>query len=116
MIADGSGRKRVQFKLRGRGPQRVLQFSPDGKILLTGDRDGVFLAYEGLLGREPVRVEGEGVSRLRADRDDRRWIADGFNQSWCQSVAYSPDGSFAVTIMNGKVLIWEAPGGRKAGP
>jgi len=116
VIADGAGRERVQFKPRGRGPHSLLKFSPDGKILLTCDRDGVYLAYEGLLGREPVRVEGEVVSRLRADPSDPRWMASGFNQSWCRSVAFSRDGSFAVSIQDGKALIWEAPGGRKPGP
>jgi WD40 repeat protein len=92
---------REVHELRGvyshQGQVNAVAFSPDGKTLLTGSRDGtarLWLAANG----QPI---GQGLR----------------HQGWVGAVAFSPDGRAVVTgSKDGTARLWRAATGRQIGP
>jgi WD40 repeat protein len=115
----------------------ALAFSPDGRLLATGSRDGSVRSWEAATGKPVAKLEGhedrllEGVTalafspdgRLLAsasdDKSARLWevstgkaIAALRHESFVSNLAFSPDGRLLVTSSDDKsARLWETATG-----
>jgi WD40 repeat protein len=111
-MAEGKeGRESGWFKPRGPGI-RDLRFSPEGRTLLATDVTGTRRVYS-----DPG-IEPEDVRVFFVDPwlPNPRWKASGCFQKCFLGTArdvVSPDGSYlANATRDGRLVIWEAPGGK----
>ena len=111
-MAEGKeGREPVRFKPRGEPGIQELKFSPDGRSLVATDRKGNQRVYS-----EPG-IEPEEI-QIRFDPwiPNPRWKGSGCFQKWYLlrvREAISNDGSYIAGVTrDGKLVIWEAPGGK----
>jgi WD40 repeat protein len=117
-MAEGrEGREPLRFKARAWPAIRELIFSPDGKTLVATDHVGTSRAYS-----EPGIEPGDPQEVLRhlpegnwaGFRSDPRWAASGFLQkNPAGREVLSADGRFVAGVTpDGRLVIWEAPGGK----
>jgi WD40 repeat protein/uncharacterized caspase-like protein len=69
-----------------------VAFSPDGRLVVTGSKDGTTRLWEVATGREILRFDSSPVT----------------------TVAFSPDGRFVLTTGSGKVRLWDTTTGSEA--
>jgi WD40 repeat protein len=111
-MAEGKeGREPVWFKPRARSGIRDMKFSPDGRTLRATDVNGSSRIYS-----EPG-IEPEEIAAFTDPwLPNPRWKASGcFQKSFVGAGrdAVSLDGSYiAGATGDGRLVIWEAPGGK----
>jgi WD40 repeat protein len=67
----------------------IIEFSPDGEHVATGNRDGIVWIWDVATGQEVTSFEEDGAD-------------------WIRSLVYSPDGNLiAATHKDGTVNIWD---------
>jgi hypothetical protein len=118
----------------------ALEFSPDGKRLVTGDRSGNLFLWETRGGREAGTFKGhtaaitavawrpdgkvvasvseDGTARLwdaKTAASLKNWPAHGGGAAW---IVWLPDGRLATTGRDRKLKLWKADGTleRELGP
>jgi WD40 repeat protein len=124
--------------LQHQKPITVLAFSPDGKVVLTGDQTGTARLWETRTGKPigpalhhqalvcAVAFSPDSKTVLTGSHDDsaRLWeVATGRpigeplrHQGWIQAVAFSPDGKTVLTGAGDRTArLWEAASGRPIG-
>jgi WD40 repeat protein len=69
-----------------------LAFSPDGRYVVSGSRDGTVSVWEAASGKEIMRKT---------------------HDEWVIAVAFSPDGTYVASAGNLKTRVWEIPSGRE---
>jgi dipeptidyl aminopeptidase/acylaminoacyl peptidase len=80
------------YKVRGAGPMMALAFSPDGKILASGDGAGVVHLTDAATGKALRQLE---------------------NQGEVVALAFAPDGkTLAVKTRRGPISLWEITTGK----
>jgi WD40 repeat protein len=73
-------------QLRGHRAVRDLVFSPDGKLLVSGDGKGEIVVWD---------VNGEQLTT--------RWLAHGYD---LHALAFSPDGKLLATSGDQRIVLW----------
>lgn len=111
---------------RSGAPVAAAAFSPDGRTLLTGSRDGTLAEWDVRSGRrrrvlqDPRGVEEDPSRSAPADEDGREkkppvrpgLLVEGPRGFQIQAIGYFPGGeSFAAGADDGKVVIRNAGGG-----
>jgi WD40 repeat protein len=116
-IAEGQrGLETIRFRTRGYTAIRELMFTRDGKSVVATDARGVQRAYSDP-GVEPKILAGELRSLPHASLLDPRWKASGYDQKRSllgvlREVVSLDRTYIAGMTVGGKLVIWEAPGGK----
>ncbi len=127
-----TGREVARFEHEG--PVLAVDFSPDGKWVVSGLGDGTAVVWEAATGREVARFEHEGPVLAVAFSPDGQWVVSGSRDRtavvWeattgrevarfvhvddVNAVAFSPDGKWVVSGSgDGTAVVWEAATGRE---
>jgi WD40 repeat protein/tetratricopeptide (TPR) repeat protein len=124
--------------LEHRGTVYSVAFSPDGRSILTGSRDGLARLWDGELGQPVGRVlvygslvtsvafspDGKTILTGSLDRQVRLWnVASGHRigptvefASPIDAIALSPDGTTILTVSRDKTArLWDAATGQPLG-
>jgi WD40 repeat protein len=110
---------------------RLVRFSPDGKWLITGNRDGTISKWPILTDQEIARLEHDDKVNTLAFSPDGRWLATASNDQtvrvfkvndWTPvetpklgmkhpapiaAITYSPDGRWLVTVSDNIVRLFD---------
>lgn len=71
----------------------ALTFSPDSRLLASGDREGILRLWDAANGRPMKEVSG--------------------HQGWIKSLAFSPDGQSLLSAGGNTAMLWDVAGLRK---
>ena len=125
---------RVDF-LGHRGDILALDFSPDGKFLVTGSMDQTARVWDAVTGREFFVLEGHAgfVNAVRVSPDGSR-VATGSERvrlwdlasgkeahampklpDWVVDVAFSPDSRRVAAVTHDRLYLWDAASGASLG-
>lgn len=124
----GTDYERLRFTLRHAAGVRSVAYSPDGRILATGDGDGIVLLWDTRTGK-PIMppLQHESFVKLLAFSPDNRTLATGGHQAilfWdvrsgtpiappqrdegiLQDLSFSPDGRTLATGSWDTLDTWE---------
>jgi len=105
LLPEGALLRLGTARLRHQGPVLALAYSPDGKILASGDANGTVRLWEASTGREIRKLDKSIFGKL----DNSSYGA--------QSLAFTPDGTTLATndSHQGTVSLWEVATGQKLG-
>jgi WD40 repeat protein len=125
----------LQIFIGHRADVMAVSWSPDGKWLATGSRDGTAKVWEVAGGRELLTLkghtsavwsvswspDGKRLATASADETAKVWDAAGGREvltlghtSPVESVSWSPDGkALATGSYDGTAKVWEGAGGRE---
>ena len=118
-----------------RGDVLSIDFSPDGKFLVTGSMDQTARVWDAVTGREFFLLEGHAgfVNSVRVSPDGN-WIATGSERvrlwnlatgkethalpklpDWVLGVAFSPDSRHVAAVTKDRLYLWDAASGATLG-
>jgi WD40 repeat protein/serine/threonine protein kinase len=89
------------------GDVRTVRFSPDGKLLASGQKNGIVKLWDWRARQQLGTLQDVSI---RSGKEEPRWFG-----SWASGLVFSRDGRLLAAGAAEKILLWDLPSRQRVG-